>query len=312
MGDNETEAVVVTNEESAVIEPKTPTLTSNIDKKEVKIDEEIKQLDDQLGKSLLDEKNNSKKFGGSEHVADETQLEIGSKREDVTSENESSLTNSEIKADTTLKDGINLEKNNSEKNETKVTSGSTDLSDSGGNDSTTSSSLSANLKTSVKNIARNQSDILPSLKQVPRNEDASMMIFSHKGLPVKSYFKRRDPNAPFLPIEIDERDIPPKHGRKNRVELTPKISQIVPKTEAERKTPVNPLSDRNPNVPTNSNAGISRNVLTGRGVNSIDEFKTKSARRKDGNPLLGIGYDEPVIPNNTGRVPPGGFSNGLW
>lgn len=32
----------------------------------------------------------------------------------------------------------------------------------------------------------------------------------------------------------------------------------------------------------------------------------------DGNPVLGVGYEEPVASSKIGRVPPGGYSSGLW
>ncbi|KAL3278460.1 hypothetical protein HHI36_013781 [Cryptolaemus montrouzieri] len=163
---------------------------------------------------------------------------------------------------------------------------------------------------------RHQSDILPSLKEIPREEDPSMMIFSHKGLPTKKYFRRREVDSTILPFGFnDKNDSPTKDSPspriKNKVELTPKISEVVPNAlnVPERKEKTVPFDGGNPNV---SNPSISRNVLTGRGISSQDEFKYRSTRRKDGNPVLGLGYEEPIAANNTGRVPPGGFSSGLW
>ncbi|CAH1374562.1 hypothetical protein MTP99_015889 [Tenebrio molitor] len=58
-----------------------------------------------------------------------------------------------------------------------------------------------------------------------------------------------------------------------------------------------------------------RNPVTGIGVSSNDEFKNKPSKRKDGNPLLGVGYkdDEEFFNAPTSqRIPPGGYSKGLW
>ncbi|XP_044756869.1 uncharacterized protein LOC123315287 [Coccinella septempunctata] len=167
-----------------------------------------------------------------------------------------------------------------------------------------------------RHLNRNQSDILPSLREIPREEDPSLMIFSSKGLPTKKYFRRKEVNSTILPFGFNEKEAPPTAPSTPRIkveaELTPKINQMVPKSvrkmeeEAAKRAP---FGDKNPNVP---NPSVSRNVLTGCGVSSKDEFRSRSARRKDGNPVLGLGYDEPVVANNTGRVPPGGFSSGLW
>ncbi|XP_044258994.1 microtubule-associated protein Jupiter-like [Tribolium madens] len=58
-----------------------------------------------------------------------------------------------------------------------------------------------------------------------------------------------------------------------------------------------------------------RNPLTGMGVSSNDEFRTKPSKRKDGNPLLGVGYkddDQVLNAPPSQRIPPGGWSKGLW
>ncbi|KAJ3666281.1 hypothetical protein Zmor_001734 [Zophobas morio] len=58
-----------------------------------------------------------------------------------------------------------------------------------------------------------------------------------------------------------------------------------------------------------------RNPLTGIGVSSNDEFKNKPTKRRDGNPLLGVGYkddNEFFGTTTTQRIPPGGYSKGLW
>ncbi|XP_049821192.1 microtubule-associated protein Jupiter-like [Aethina tumida] len=80
-----------------------------------------------------------------------------------------------------------------------------------------------------------------------------------------------------------------------------------------------------------------RNPVTGMGLNSIDEIaphRLGSAASKDGNPLLGVGYDakrvitDPVpsdrihpagyvrkgvnMAQNNRRIPPGGYSTKLW
>lgn len=129
-----------------------------------------------------------------------------------------------------------------------------------------------------KHLNRNQSDILPSLREVPRDEDPSLMIFSSKGLPTKKYFRRREVNSTILPFGFNEPETPKTTSTprvKAEVELTPKIT--IPrniKLEEAKKTP---FGDKNPNVP---NPSVSRNVLTGLGVNSKDEFRSKSAKRK--------------------------------
>lgn len=59
----------------------------------------------------------------------------------------------------------------------------------------------------------------------------------------------------------------------------------------------------------------SRNPVTGVGMNSNDEIrKTNSGRPRDGNPVLGIGYgnDEDNSQSTNKRIPPGGYSKGLW
>ncbi|VEN61651.1 unnamed protein product, partial [Callosobruchus maculatus] len=54
-----------------------------------------------------------------------------------------------------------------------------------------------------------------------------------------------------------------------------------------------------------------RNPLTGTGLNSNDEYKFKGNKRRDGNPLLGVGYSPEAMPSSQ-RIPPGGYSHKLW
>ncbi|XP_018332385.1 uncharacterized protein LOC108741908 [Agrilus planipennis] len=64
--------------------------------------------------------------------------------------------------------------------------------------------------------------------------------------------------------------------------------------------------------PTSRTRDTIRNPVTGAGVeNYSDKQKVPSGKRKDGNPLLGTGYEDPVRRSET-RVPPGGFSQGIW
>ncbi|XP_022900291.1 microtubule-associated protein Jupiter [Onthophagus taurus] len=56
-----------------------------------------------------------------------------------------------------------------------------------------------------------------------------------------------------------------------------------------------------------------RNPLTGVGMD-VEEVK-RLPRRREGNPLLGEGYDceiKPTPNTSNGRIPPGGYSKGLW
>ncbi|KAF2905547.1 hypothetical protein ILUMI_00632 [Ignelater luminosus] len=60
---------------------------------------------------------------------------------------------------------------------------------------------------------------------------------------------------------------------------------------------------------------ITRNPLTGEGIEIAPETRRQCIRRKDGNPLLGTGYETPAnaTPSgSSGRIPPGGYSKGLW
>lgn len=55
----------------------------------------------------------------------------------------------------------------------------------------------------------------------------------------------------------------------------------------------------------------SRNPVTGAGCE--EEATRTNSRKKDGNPVTGVGYEEsPAAHSPSGRVPPGGYSKGLW
>ncbi|XP_017776228.1 PREDICTED: uncharacterized protein LOC108562416 [Nicrophorus vespilloides] len=64
-------------------------------------------------------------------------------------------------------------------------------------------------------------------------------------------------------------------------------------------------------MPSASKSDHNRNPLTGLGLGASDEIKKAANKRSDGNPVLGVGYDK-KISNSTTRIPPGGFSHGLW
>ncbi|GJQ69196.1 hypothetical protein Trydic_g6347 [Trypoxylus dichotomus] len=57
---------------------------------------------------------------------------------------------------------------------------------------------------------------------------------------------------------------------------------------------------------------ISRNPLTGVGVDDDEVKKPFGRRRADGNPLLGEGYETKSVTPSCTRIPPGGYSQGLW
>ncbi|KAJ8965461.1 hypothetical protein NQ314_004106 [Rhamnusium bicolor] len=137
-------------------------------------------------------------------------------------------------------------------------------------------------------IIRNQSDIF-SLK-----EETSMAsaIFSVNGSPSRKVFRRKELVAsnvfPFGQICKEE---PPSD------KLTSPREKI-----RDTKDSYNELKRPSSSV---------RNPLTGTGLSSNDEYKFKGAKRKDGNPLLGLGYSPEATPS-AHRIPPGGFSHKLW
>lgn len=56
-----------------------------------------------------------------------------------------------------------------------------------------------------------------------------------------------------------------------------------------------------------------KNPLKETEVSSNEELKTKTSKKKDGNPVLGVGYKKDEgskTPSH--RIPPGGYSKGLW
>ncbi|CAG9818372.1 unnamed protein product [Phaedon cochleariae] len=131
-------------------------------------------------------------------------------------------------------------------------------------------------------LLRNQSDIF-SLKE---QTSVSSSIFSINGSPSRKVSRKRE----TVPIggQLSE---PPadKLSTVSRDKLRDRDSYN------DMKRPTSSL----------------RNPLTGTGLSSNDEYKFKSSKRKDGNPLLGLGYDPEVVPSGH-RIPPGGFSHKLW
>ncbi|KAJ8920425.1 hypothetical protein NQ315_005291 [Exocentrus adspersus] len=138
-------------------------------------------------------------------------------------------------------------------------------------------------------IVRNQSDIF-SLKE---QTSVTTAIFSINGSPSRKVYRRKDVVAsnvfPFGSIGKEEE--PPAE----KIKEPPRSSTRDKDYYIEQKRPSN----------------SARNPLTGTGLSSNDEYKFKGAKRKDGNPLLGLGYSPEATPS-THRIPPGGYSHKLW
>lgn len=131
-------------------------------------------------------------------------------------------------------------------------------------------------------IIRNQSDIF-SLQDAPTTLQTS--IFSVNGSPSRRVFRKQEP-AGHVFQRSEDSDV--KSALKSRI------------------TRENYNDEKRP-------SSSYRNPLTGTGLSSNDEYKSKGLKRKDGNPLLGLGYDAelPTI-NSQHRIPPGGHSHKLW
>ncbi|XP_018580167.1 uncharacterized protein LOC108917866 [Anoplophora glabripennis] len=137
-------------------------------------------------------------------------------------------------------------------------------------------------------IIRNQSDIF-SLKE---QTSIASAIFSVNGSPSRKVFRRRETAAsnvfPFGQAANGEPPLEKVTAARERVK--------------DAKETYNELTRP---------SGSARNPLTGTGLTSNDEYKFKGSKRKDGNPLLGVGYSPEATPS-THRIPPGGFSHKLW
>ncbi|XP_060526694.1 uncharacterized protein LOC132702210 [Cylas formicarius] len=137
---------------------------------------------------------------------------------------------------------------------------------------------------------RNQSDIF-SLK--PEPTELATSIFSINGSPSRKIFRKTEP----LPTG----NVP--RGGDDAASTDPKMAATRPVTRITRE---NYNDEKRP-------SSSYRNPLTGSGLSSNDEYKSKGAKRKDGNPLLGSGYESELAGiGSSDRVPPGGYSHRLW
>ncbi|CAG9861023.1 unnamed protein product [Phyllotreta striolata] len=142
---------------------------------------------------------------------------------------------------------------------------------------------------------RNHSDIF-SLK---KNENPDTCLFTVGGIPSRPVYRRRDvaPNNVF-----PEQSNSPSRRVEKKTSKSPVQS---PRTDVRNK-------DRYHEARRPSSS--LRNPLTGAGIISNDEYRFRRIRKKDlnqaGNPVLGVGYPEQTT--STPRIPPGGFSHGLW
>ncbi|KAF7285364.1 hypothetical protein GWI33_010765 [Rhynchophorus ferrugineus] len=135
-----------------------------------------------------------------------------------------------------------------------------------------------------RKIIRNQSDIF-SLKDAPTTLQTS--IFSVNGSPSRRVFRKQEPAGHVFQRSEDKSESGAA-SRRNRI------------------TRENYNDEKRP-------SSSYRNPLTGTGLSSNDEYKSKGLKRKDGNPLLGLGYDsEASSASSQHRIPPGGYSHKLW
>ncbi|GLV43762.1 jupiter [Carabus blaptoides fortunei] len=88
-----------------------------------------------------------------------------------------------------------------------------------------------------------------------------------------------------------------------RRHLNPSEMQV-PQTRLIGFTPRKRPNSAQPNI-------VARNPLTGEGYNDSDFIRQGTLRKKDGNPLLGEGYKN-ASNTKSGKIPPGGYSTGLW
>ncbi|XP_050293903.1 uncharacterized protein LOC126734355 [Anthonomus grandis grandis] len=135
-------------------------------------------------------------------------------------------------------------------------------------------------------IIRNQSDIF-SLKHMATTLQTS--IFSVNGSPSRKLFRKQEPACHLFQKNEGQAD---------------KTEDSAPLIKS-RITRENYNDEKRP-------SSSYRNPLTGTGLSSNDEYKSKGLKRKDGNPLLGLGYDEVNHAVSQHRIPPGGYSHKLW
>ncbi|KAJ8952948.1 hypothetical protein NQ318_006565 [Aromia moschata] len=137
-------------------------------------------------------------------------------------------------------------------------------------------------------INRNQSDIF-SLKE---ETSIASSIFSVNGSPSRKVFRRKELTASNV-FPFGQKEEPPSD------KATAAPTRDKPR---DSKESYNELRRPSSSV---------RNPLTGTGLSSNDEYKFKGSKRKDGNPLLGLGYSPEATPS-AHRIPPGGYSHKLW
>ncbi|XP_074039184.1 uncharacterized protein [Leptinotarsa decemlineata] len=135
-------------------------------------------------------------------------------------------------------------------------------------------------------IPRNQSDIF-SLKE---QTSVASSIFSINGSPSRKVFRKKELIASTV--------IP--------------FGQVSTEPPSDKVSPRDRMRDRDSYNDIKRPTSSLRNPLTGTGLSSNDEYnKSRMTKRKDGNPLLGLGYSPEVAPS-THRIPPGGYSHKLW
>ncbi|KAJ8984626.1 hypothetical protein NQ317_009854 [Molorchus minor] len=139
-------------------------------------------------------------------------------------------------------------------------------------------------------INRNQSDIF-SLKE---ETTVASSIFSVNGSPSRKVYRRKEGTSSNV-FPFGKKEEPPSEKNKDKVDTPKEKVRDTKESYNELRRPSSSL----------------RNPLTGTGLSSNDEYKFKGNKRKDGNPLLGLGYSPEVTPS-THRIPPGGYSHKLW
>nr|CAH7751308.1 unnamed protein product [Callosobruchus chinensis] len=147
--------------------------------------------------------------------------------------------------------------------------------------------LEKRLKVGSERIVRNESDIF-SLKEQTSVESS---IFSVNGSPSRKVviYKRRGV-SPSKIFPFDKTHNEP--------------SETVAKS-------LDRVNDSKEYCDLKRPSSSIRNPLTGTGLNSNDEYKFKGNKRRDGNPLLGVGYSPEAMPSAQ-RIPPGGYAHKLW
>ncbi|XP_066141562.1 uncharacterized protein [Euwallacea fornicatus] len=137
----------------------------------------------------------------------------------------------------------------------------------------------------------------------------------------KKYVKKMSDSLPCCPITSKEKIIRNQSDILSLKEVPTTLQTSIysingfPSRKVYRKPePASYVFRRNENPfadekrPSNSY----RNPLTGTGLSSKDEYKSKEIKRKEGNPLLGLGYDNDTKVKSRHRIPPGGYSHKLW